>query len=488
MTQKPLQFGSIDNVMKEVNSSFFDCPDIIQKKVYIDSDREAYFIYVEGLVNKDLVQRDFIAPLLRLDFEILNNEIQILNQPGFQVTLVKDIHEMIQDILSGLTVFVCDGLPYAIACMLVEYEKRAIQEPIVEKNVRGPHDGFIESLTTNISILRRRIKNRKLKFKTLEIGTITHQHVAIAYVEGVANPDLLNTLYKKIQSVQLDGITAAGYIEQSITDFPNSIFPQYHATERPDKVVAALLEGRLAVILEGTPVVLIVPASFFSFFQALDDYSTQWIHGSFLRLLRVASLFTALILPALYIAITTFHYYVVPLNLLIPLAETRARVPFPPIVEVLILELTVEMVREAAIRLPTYIGTAISVVAGLIIGEAAVAAGVVSNLLIVIVASTAIASYVIPSYDMSLAIRILRFAFMLSASIFGMIGITVCIAMTIAHLCTLESLGQPYFQPLSPFKFHDLKDSFIRLPLKFQKKRNSVGKPLKKKRGVKDGR
>lgn len=486
MPQNQSEFSSISEIMKIVNNKFTDCPDLIKKRVYSSDDREAYFIYMESLVDKDLVQRDFITPLLALDYGALLNEVYVKSQIGTEIFIINDINRMIRQIESGFSVFVCDGLYYAISCKLTQFAERSIEEPIVEKNVRGPHEGFVESLPTNISILRRKIKNSNLKFKMLEVGTVTHQPVVIAYIQGIANPDLLNTLYRKIQSIQLDGATAVGYIEQSITDFPNSLFPQYQATERPDKVVAGLLEGRMAVILDGTPVALMVPVSFFSFFQALDDFSANWLHGSFLRLLRVASLFTALILPALYIAVTSFHYYAVPLNMLIPLAESRSRVPFPPILEVLILELTVEMVREAAVRLPTYIGTAISVVAGLIIGEAAVDAGVVSNLLIVIVASTAVASYVIPSYDMSLAIRLLRFAFMISASVFGMIGIAVCVSLTLAHLMTLESLGQPYFQPLSPLKPRDLKDTFLRFPLPFHNKRPDIAKPLKKKRGERD--
>jgi spore germination protein len=223
-----------------------------------------------------------------------------------------------------------------------------------------------------------------------------------------------------------------------------------------------------------------------SFFQALDDYSTLWIHGSYLRMLRFLAVVVAILLPALYIAVTTFHYHAVPLNLLVPLAESRARVPFPPIVEVLILEATVEMLREASVRLPTYIGTAISVVAGLIIGEAAVQAGIVSDLLIVIVAATAIASYVIPSYDMSMAIRILRFCFIITSAIFGIIGIVMCTALTIAHLLTIESLGQPYFQPIASFTKEDLKDTFLRMPIKNMLKRERTTRANNKIRGRKN--
>jgi hypothetical protein len=252
--------------------------------------------------------------------------------------------------------------------------------------------------------------------------------------------------------------------------------------------MAALLEGRIAILQDGTPEVLIAPVNFVSFFQAMDDYSNLWTHGSFLRFFRFVALIITIMLPALYIAVTTFHYYAVPLNLLVPLAESRAKVPFSPIVEVLILEATVEMVREAAIRLPTYIGTAISVVAGLIIGEAAVQARIVSDLSIIIVAATAIASYVIPSFDMSMAVRILRFLFIIASSIFGIIGIVVCTALTIGHIIGMDSLGQPYFQPFSPFNTADHKDSLFRLPLKTMTKRPFITRSKNKTRGDKDER
>jgi spore germination protein len=403
--------------------------------------------------------------------------------------LLCDSQTVIDRIMSGDAVFICEKLSFAVSCSIADIDKRSIEEPITEKNVRGPHEGFVEPLQTNLSILRRKIKNEKLKFKTITLGVQTRQKVVVAYIEGIANMAIVTVLFDKISGIEIDGLSAIGYVEQSIIDHPYSIFPQFLATERPDRAMAALLEGRIVVLQEGTPVVLIAPVSFLSFFQALDDYSMNWIHGSFLRFTRIFSaIFIAVMLPSLYIAITSFHYYAVPLSLLVSLAESRARVPFPPVIEVLILEFTIEMIREAAIRLPTYIGTSISVVAGLIIGDAAVKAGIVSNLLIVIVAATAIASYVIPSFDMAMAIRILRFGFIIAASIFGILGIVVCTALTLSHLLTIESLGQPYLQPIAPLHTRDLKDTFFRLPLKMMAPRTGMTRTKNKSRSKNDER
>jgi hypothetical protein len=418
-----------------------------------------------------------------MNLEQLSSEINLHNLPCNATTLLYEPEAVVNSIMSGNSVFVCAALPHAVACTLKDIEKRSIEEPVIEKNVRGPHEGFVEHLGTNLSILRRKIKNNRLKFKTVTLGVQTKQEVVVAYIEGIADMDIVNSLFDKISKIEIDGLAAIGYVEQSLTSHPNSLFPQYLATERADKAMAALLEGRTVVLQDGTPVVLIAPVNFMSFFQALDDYSMLWIHGSFLRVLRITAFLIALLLPSLYIAITSFHYYAVPLTLLVPLAESRAKVPFPPIVEVLILEITVEMVREAAIRLPTYIGTAISVVAGLIIGEAAVQAGIVSDLLIVIVAATAVASYVIPSYDMATATRVLRFSLILASAVFGVIGIVMVTALTVAHLLTMESLGQPYFQPFSPFNASDMKDTFLRLPIGSMKKRESMTRTKNKTRG-----
>ncbi len=477
-TQKVLNGINVEGL----NEKLQDCPDIIQKKVYIGNSQEAFFFFIESLIDKDLLQRDFISPIIGMNLNHLCNEKNISNLPCVKTTLLYDNEAVIEYILAGKAVFVCDALPHAISCIEDKKKQRAIEEPVTEKNIRGSHEGFVETLNTNLSILRRKIKNARLKFKTTILGTQTNQLVAVAYVDGIANMDIVNSLFENISKIEIDGLPAIGYIEQSISSHPNSLFPEFIATERPDKAMAALLEGRIVILQEGTPVVLIAPVSFISFFQAVDDYSTSWTHGSFLRMVRVTALIIAILLPAIYISATSYHYYIVPLNLLIPLAESRAKVPFPPILEVLILEAIVEMIREAAVRLPTYIGTSISVFASLVIGQAAVEAGIVSNILIIIVAASAVASYVIPSFDMAMAIRILRFGFTLAASLFGMIGIIVLFGFTLFHLISIESLGQPYFQPFTPLVPNNLKDTIFRLPLTAMGKRTAMTKTKNKTR------
>lgn len=483
------------NLYDDVEKNFFlidnklkDCPDIIRRKVILNSGEKGCFFFVQGLCDMDLMQRDFIAPILNLkkldldELKYLPNKIPVA---GLTFPLVID--NLIEDILNGNVVFICQGLNCGISCTLKKYEKRSIDEPQGEKSVRGIHDGFIEDMATNISTLRRKIKNTNLKFKNFAIGATSNQTVTIAYLEHLANPNLLQILCDKLSKLDYDGFIGIGYLEQIIMDHPNSIFPQYLATERPDKAIAGLLEGRFVLMLQETSFVLIVPVSIYSFTQTSDDYTSHWIGSSYLVILRIVSILVALFLPGIYIATLGFHYYMIPLPLLVPIAESRARVPFPPVVEAFLIEFVIEMIREASIRLPTFITSSISVVGGLVIGQAAVQAGIVSNLMIILIATSAIAGFTIPTYDIGISFKLVKYIIMITSAIFGIIGVIIPMMTLFSHLLVLDSLGQPYFQPMAPLKLRDLKYAFIRPPFKDLRKRPDIAKPQDKKRGKGNG-
>jgi hypothetical protein len=476
-----------DNI-KFFDEKFSDSPDIKKQKFLLRDESPALLVYVEGLVDKEMLQRDILAYAMQLDSKsIYDDSMQITHIPTVDSSITEDLDVLVNDILNGKAAIIFNGYNRALSINLIKFEKRNVSEPTAEKNVKGPQEAFIESLNTNISILRRKIKNPKLKFKTATVGTVTHQNVALAYIEDLANPENINIVYEKIKAIDYDGVFDVSYLEQLLTDNPTTPFPHYIASERPDKTVSCLQEGKLAVLLDGSPFALLMPMTFFAAFQAPDDYNANWLVGSLNRLVRIFAMLIAMFLPALYVAIVSYHYYMVPLNLLVPLAESRAKVPFPPVIEVLILEYTIEMLREATIRLPTYIGTSIGIVGGLIIGQAAVDAGIVSNLIIIIVAVTALASYLIPNYDMGLTVRYIRFIVMFFASIFGLIGVVITGLFIISHLVVLESLGEPYFKPMLPFRANDFKDIILRPSLKSLKKRPTIGKPMDKTRGKNNG-
>lgn len=477
----------LDDNIARLEEIFTDCPDVVRQQFQLKDGTTALIIYLSGMNDIDLLQRDIMPNLMSLDSSMVFDEgMKTVKLPSVNVEINEDIDTCAVDIVSGKSIVIINGFNKAISISVIKLNTRSITESELEKNVRGPHEAFIESLSANYALIRRRIRNPKLKFKTISVGKVTNQAAAIAYIEDIANPENVKTIYNKLQNLNFDGFFDVGYLEQAIVDNIYSPFPHFLSTERPDKTVSALLEGRLAVFLEGSPAVLIMPMSFFSAFQAPDDYNANWMVGSLNRLVRMGALLIAMFLPALYIAIVSYHYYMIPLNLLVPLAESRTKVPFPPVVEVLILEFTIEMLREATIRLPTYIGTSIGIVGGLIIGQAAVQAGIVSNLIIIIVAATALASYLIPSYDMGLAVRYIRFIVMFFSAIFGIIGIVICSLFLIAHLVVMESLGEPYLKPLLPYKARDFKDVYLRPPLKDLRKRPSMANPKDNLRGAND--
>lgn len=469
-----------------MDQKFADSPDVKRQRLVLKDGTPVLLAYVDGLVDTSQLQRDILPYLLQMNSnDVFDENQQIVNLPTANTMLTDNFDTLITHLLSGWPVIFINGFDRAISINLIKFEKRNISDAKIEKNVKGSDEAFIESLSTNIATLRRNIKSDKLKLKTYKLGEVTNQTVAIVYIEGIANPKIVETMCNKVEKIHYDGLFDVGYIEQLVADNQMTPFPHYLSTERPDKTVSGLLEGMIVVMLDGTPSVLLAPVSFFSFFQAPDDYNGSWLVTSLIRLLRMFGLVIALFLPALYIAIVSYHYYMIPLNLLIPLAESRAKVPFPPIVEALILETTLEMLREATIRLPTFIATSLGVVGGLIIGQAAVDAGVVSNIIIIVVAITAIASFIIPNYDMALAIRYIRFIVMFFASIFGIIGVVICAVFLLAHLVILESMGEPYFKPMFPFNFSDFKDTFLRPSLQALRKRPSMAHPLDKIKGGK---
>ncbi|MGH4051193.1 MAG: spore germination protein [Clostridium sp.] len=470
-------FSIIDGTLK-------DCPDIVRRKVILKSGNKGCFFFIQGLCDIDLFQRDFMTPLLDLK-KLDDDEVKYLSNklPIAGLTFPLEINSIIMDIMEGNTVFICDGLNCAISCTLKKYEKRSIKEPDGEKSIRGAHDGFIEDVATNISTIRRKLKTPNLKFKDFTVGSMSHQTISVAYLDNVASPNILQIISDKINNINTDSLIAIGYLEQIITDHPNSIFPQYLSTERPDKAIAGLLEGKFVIMLQETSFVMIAPVTFHAFTQAPEDYSTHWVGASYLRLLRTVGLVTALFLPGIYIALLSYHYYMIPLPLLVQLAQSRAKVPFPPVIEAFLIEFMIETVREASIRLPSFITSSVSIVGGLVIGQTAIQAGVVSDLMVIVIAASAISGFTMPTYDLGISIRLVKYIVMICSAIFGILGVVIPMVTLVAHLIVLDSLGEPYFQPLAPFKFADLKDTYIRAPIKYLKKRPDIAKPKDKERG-----
>lgn len=307
--------------------------------------------------------------------------------------------------------------------------------------------------------------------KSIQIGRYSQTEVVIMYIEGLADLMLVQEVQNRLSRIEIDGILESGYIEEFIRDHPFSPFPLMLNTERPDTAAASLLEGNVVILTDGTPFVLIAPTTFYSLLQSPEDYYEGYLIGTLIRWLRYAFLLVALLLPSGYVAILTYHQEMIPTNLLISVARSREQIPFPALVEALIMESTFEALREAGIRLPKNIGSAVSIVGALVIGQAAVSAGIVSAPMVMVVAITGIASFLIPRYNAAITLRILRFPNMFLAGTLGLVGIMLALLTIIIHMCTLRSFGVPYLQPLAPIRNSELKDTIIRAPWWSLKKR-----------------
>lgn len=435
----------------QITAAFSDCPVFLNKKFVLANGTTGYCIFLETLADPEAVHQNVIEPLLVMD--IAEASIAKLNQNLAIGTLINDpaLDSIIDAISSGSVILVLEGDDNVLSAHFKPTFRKPA-EPNSEKSIHGPHEGFSADLRTNLALIRNKLLSNKLKFKTLNIGELAPKQVAIAYLEGLARPELLDRLIHKIESLKPDTIIGTGQFEGLLKDFPRSPFPQYQATERPDQAVSGLLAGKLLIILDGSPVTLSAPINFFDFFQKPDDLNFNCLFRSFIRLLRLLAAGLAIFLPALYVAVMSFHFYIIPVNFLIPLAESRARVPFPPIIEVLFIETMIEIIRESSSRLATHLGATIGIMGGILLGAAAISTGVVSGSLIIVSMVTLISSLILPAYDLGLTTRILKFTAIFFAAVFGILGLIVTAAVAFAHLITLESLGHPYFQPVIPWR------------------------------------
>ncbi|WP_138495069.1 spore germination protein [Paenibacillus pinistramenti] len=375
------------------------------------------------------------------------------------------LDDVIASVLSGSVVFLADNTSYALSVSIPGGLRRSVEEPTSQSVIRGPKEGFTEELSTNMALIRRKLKTPDLRMEVRQIGTYTQTRVAVAYIQGIAQDSVVEEVRRRIDSINTDSILESNYIEEMIQDAPLSPFPTIMNTERPDAVAASLLDGQVAVLIDGTPFALLMPVTFFKFFQSSEDYYQRYDLATFLRVLRIMTFLVALLLPSLYIAITTFQQEILPMTMLITLAAQREGTPLPALLEAFIMELTFEVIREAGVRMPRIIGPAISIVGALVIGQAAVQAGLVSGTMVIVVSFTAIANFVIPSIDMAAAVRLMRFTLMILAGTLGLFGILAGMIPIIVHLVSLRSFGVDYYAPYAPFHKSNMKDMMIRVPI-----------------------
>ena len=466
--------ASVNDNTSYLKSLFTDASDIVYRE-FLVCNIKALIIYVDGMADKILID-NFVMETLMDNNGNLNN-IENVSEIKDKILTVSDIKavtklpEGVDSVLSGDTMLFIDGLKECYVISTRFWPARGITEPSGETVVRGGRDGFSETIRFNTALVRRRIRDTRLKMVSKKIGVRSKTDVVIMYIDDIVNKKILEELNKRISEINIDAILDSGYIEQMIQDNKWSLFPQTQSTERPDVVAAALYEGRVAILVDNSPFAVIVPATLPSLFQSPDDYYQRWIFGSAMRIIRLFSAILGIILPALYVAVTSFHPSIIPTKLAYFIAASREGVPFPAFIEAIIMEISLDLLIESVVRLPKPIGSTIGIVGGLIIGQAAVSAGIVSPIMIIIVSVTAITSFTTPNYEIASAFRLIRFLMIIAAAIIGLYGIVLSLILLLIHLVKLNSFGVPYLAPVVNPDIDDFKDVYIRMPFNYFKTR-----------------
>ncbi|MBM7649606.1 spore germination protein KA [Bacillus ectoiniformans] len=482
---------NLDQNLQFIQSSFGGSIDLITRRIKITSPKEMEIglVYIEGIADSAAIQEFVIqslledkeqtsVPPLKSDDSPIKKMAETIMTIG-DVSFVKDFDELFNFILSGETALLLENSNEAIIAKTRGIVGRSVGEPLTQNVVRGPQEGFVEQIRMNTSLIRRRIRNPHLRLESKQIGRITKTDVSIMYIEGIANPKVVNEVRERLGSIDIDAILESAYIEELIQDSTFSPFPTIFNTERPDVASAGILEGRVAILVDGTPFVLLAPVLFTQFMQSAEDYYQRSDLG-LIRMLRYITFVLALLSPSIFIAVTTFHQELIPTSLAITLTVQREGVPFPAFFEALLMEFTFEILREAGLRMPKAVGTAISIVGALVIGQAAVEAGLATAAMVIVVAITAISSFVLPAYNLAISVRGLRFGFMILAATFGLFGIAVGLFILVLHLCSLRSFGIPYLAPIAPYNNTDQQDAIFHFPLKWRTTRPRLISQLNK--------
>ncbi|KUP09031.1 spore gernimation protein [Bacillus coahuilensis m2-6] len=433
--------------------------------------------FIQTLVDQKVIDLNILNVIQHhikdeISYSVLENKL-----PVSQINRSNDAKIISENIRAGSVFIHFDQEEEGILVHLCKNVERSIASSENESLIFGPNLAFTDSLETNIHLIQRKVRDENLCFEKLMIGERNHTEVRLVYLKDLTDESVVNTVRQRLEDLTVDDMVDSSVLAQYLDDNEFSLFPQTLLTELPDRVSFLLSKGKIAILADRSTNAIICPTSFSSFFETTDDVYTRWNIGTFLRMVRYIAMILSVLLTPAYVASLTYHYEIIPSALLVTLGQSRANVPFPPVFEALVLEFILELLREAGARLPTKVGQTMGIVGGIVIGQAAVEAGFTSNILIIIVALSALGTFTTPSYTMGAVIRIIRFPLIILAGLWGAIGIVVGIIYLMLHLLQLTSMGQPYMVPAYPFRFGDLKDSIVRIPYSYSNKRPVSNRP-----------
>lgn len=466
---------NIKENIKAYQQIYKDCSDIKMREMMLGKKKNVrcFLAYIEVAVNNILMETTALGRLLSYLEQAPGEEIiEILDKNALgiaDVTPFETMEEAAQGMLTGDAILFVDGYPKALKISDKGYPNMGVTEADSEKVIRGSNEGFADSIKVNTALIRKRVRSTKVKVKEMRPGVRSHTNVNLVYMEDLAYPEIIAEVEKRLNRYEIDGVLDSGVIEQLAEEKWYSPFPQFQTTQRPDRAAMAILEGRVVVLSDNSPVALILPTDYNSFIKTSDDYYNRWEVATFGRLLRYIASFFAMTFPGLYLAVTNFHTQVLPTTLLLSFQAARQGVPFPAVFEVLLMEISFELLREAGVRLPGAMGNTIGIVGGLIIGQAAVEANLVSPIVVIIVAFTALCSFAIPNEEFAFSFRILKFVFIAVCAWLGYFGFLISLLMVLIHLSHLTSFGIPYLMPFVGPEltgYEDQRDFLWRFPLR----------------------
>lgn len=478
----------IDANIKYIKDKLGNSDELICKKI-IGKKNTFAILYLAGLSDTSSLSKFVISPLNSTNIAI--SSMQTLDNilPISETEIEKDYQKILSHILKGKGILLVNGLADALILGIDQVKERSIEEPPTSSVLKGPRSGFVENLKTNLSEIRKILASPDFRTINLKVGKHTDTQVTIAYLDKVADTNIVDIVKKRIEKIDIDGIIDSNYIAGFLEERPNSMFKQIGNTEKPDVVCAKLLEGRIAIIVDGSPIVLTVPFIYVEDLQSGDDYYSNHIRAGFVRWIRIFGIFVSILLPGIYIAIVMHHYKAIPLKFLITIVNSTKGLPLTPFAEILFVLILFEILYEASLRMPKYLGLALSIVGALILGDTAVKAGLISPPSVMIVAISGLTIYCIP--DEAAQLYTLRFLFTLAGAFLGFFGITALMLFIITYLCDFDSYGSAYFAPLAPFVDTDIKDALYKSDITNMKYRPRSIKNNKKnliRLGGKDGK
>ncbi|HBI04348.1 MAG TPA: spore germination protein [Paenibacillaceae bacterium] len=466
--------NSLEKSIATIQQTFGQSQDLITRSFFTNYDQQVAILFLEGLADQNKIE-EIVLPWFFHEGD--HQQITIKNMlngfPLSQIKIETDMNKVIKDLTSGEVCILFENEASFFIIGIQKWAARGIDEPIMDLTIKGAREGFVETISTNISLVRRFLKDPKLRVEGMSIGRMSKTNIAILYIEGIAKETIIHEVRKRLKKIDVDMILSASQIEKWIEDNDWSPFPQIRFTERPDVTASSLADGKVGVLVDNSPFALLMPLTFMESLQNIEDYYDKWYVASAIRIVRLLAFMISLFAPAFYIAFVHFLPGLIPTDLLITVISARTQVPFPAVIELLLMELTLEIFREASIRIPKPIGPSVGIIGGIVIGQSAVSAGLVSPITLIVVAITAIASFSSPSYSMAYSFRLIRFLMIFSGVYLGLYSLMLAILFFLVSLVSLESFGTPYFTPFGPMVIRDWVDSIILAPVRWRTKRPS---------------